>query len=185
MERSTVESVPQMQALERHIQQERGRLAAALGLTPEQVLTEAGRNPTDSLSRARNHHAAALTELDRGDPARAQRSLDDAAEDGQEGVSLVERACAAWAGHQERMAALARETERLTSLIPAHAALLDTLRRSWAPAALRPAAADPEFPDPDESITDNIRVAEDRLDHPLPLGVELAALIGGQHTAKG
>ena len=80
MERSTVESVPQMRALERLFQQERGRLAAALSLTPEQILTEAGRNPSDSLSRARNHHAAALTELDRGDPAGAQRSLDDAVE---------------------------------------------------------------------------------------------------------
>ncbi|MES2468207.1 MAG: hypothetical protein V4675_12950 [Verrucomicrobiota bacterium] len=163
MERCTVESVPQMQSLERLIQQERGRLAAALGLTPEQVLTEAGRNPSHALSRARDHHAAALTELDRGDPAGAQRSLNDAAEDCQEGVSLVERAGAAWSGQQARMKALTMETERLTALIPAQAALLDTLRRSWAPAALQPAAADPELPDPDESITDNIRVAEDRL----------------------
>ncbi len=163
VERASGTIRPDLDTLEALIGSERIRLGQSLGLSPDKLLSEPGQNPSGRLAAARECHAAALTELDRGDPTAAGKSLDEAAALTAEAHGLIAESAQAWAGHDARLARLNNETARLTALLPEHAALLETLCRDWAPAALHPAAADPEFPDPEESVADNLRRAEDLL----------------------
>ena len=163
MQRAATTSQPSLQALEERIQAERTRLASVLGLKPDQILTESDRNPSDDLASAHAGHDASLTELDRGDTAAALASLDEAAVLVSTATSLIDQAIKAQAGHESRMRTLTAESARLAALLPEHSTILDTLRHGWAPAALRPAAADPTYPEPEESVADNLRRAEDLL----------------------
>ena len=160
---ATTISLPALTALDTRIQAGRAQLAASLGLTPDKILTESGRNPSTGLAAARSSHEAALTELDRGDPAAARSSLDEAAALMAAAGQLVDQALQSHAGHEARMQSLTAESARLAALLPEHAPILKALCQGWAPAALHPAAADPTYPDPGESVSDNLRRAEELL----------------------
>lgn len=162
-ERATSSSLPALAALDTRIEAERVRLAALLGISPDHILTESGRNPSTGLAAARGSHEAALTELDRGDPAAARSSLDEAAALMTASGQLVDQAIQSHDAHKARMQSLTAESARLSALLPEHAAILDSLCQGWAPAALHPFAADPSYPDPGESVSDNLRRAEDLL----------------------
>ena len=163
MQRASSTSLPSISVLEARIQNERARLAAALGLKPERILTESGRNPSDLLTASRARLDASITELDRGDTTAALASLTEAASLVETANDLIDLAAKAYLEHGTRMKILTAESARLAALLPEHSSLLETLREGWAPAALRPAAADPTYPDPDETVADNLRRADDLL----------------------
>jgi hypothetical protein len=114
-------------------------------------------------AEAARQHAAALIDLDLGCIEAAAAALDDCDQHCRFIHEMIEATLAAYEAAPAASADLEREGRRIHALLPAATALMEELRHSWAPSALRPASADPSHPDPTASVTDHLQRAESAL----------------------
>lgn len=162
--RASDSCLPAMSEARSRIERERQRLGGLTGLPAEQLLREEpALDPSHALDQAARQHTAALAEIDLGELAAASNALDACDGHCKQIHELIDATLEAFESAATTSAELERETRRITDLLPAAAAVLEGLRTSWAPAALRPSSADPTYPDADTHVANHIQLAETHL----------------------
>jgi len=145
------------------VQRAREELGRDLGLPPGELLAESGRNPMESIGRARDQLAGARAALDRGDIEGGRDGLDAGLAAVAAARGIVEATRSARAARADAEAAWRAETDRLAAMLPEHERILDELLRGYEPAALRLGEGDPVHPNANGTAQDNLKEAEDQL----------------------
>lgn len=154
---------PRLDRLAEVIATARAELAEPLGLAPERLLREAGRDPSERLAHAQEQINGAKAALERGDVPSAQAALDAVRTLTDEATQLVEETRKAAAAHATTLAARRQETERLQRSLPEHERILVDIESACVPSVLRLGAGDPTHPQANGTIQDNLQEARGHL----------------------
>ncbi len=159
--RSEVE--PAIDSAQEQVTAARARLSAALHLETGRALGERDLNPDDRLAKARQELAAAVLALNRGDVDGAAHALEGSLRATAEAGEIVEGSLQAVDRREGETTALREETGRLEGLLPRHREVLQEIQRRFAPPSWLLGAGDPEHPQANGTIADNIVEAEQSL----------------------
>lgn len=145
------------------IAEARQRIGGALRLDPASCLREPGRDPSELMTKAGEHLAAALAGLERGDVDAAENALNAAAD-----LARLAGEMAAAARHiltvqPETVRVLRGETDRLAGLVASHRSILQGIIERYATSVLRLGAGDPAHPNANGTVEDNITETESAL----------------------
>lgn len=142
----------------------RAEFGQALGLKPDGTLREAGHDPSEVLAQAEAQWRDARAGLDRGDVASAENALNAVAWLTGEALGIVAASRNVLAQREETVRARRQETERLAASLPEHERILNEIVADYAPEVLALGAGDPEHPQANGTVADNLAEAQRGLD---------------------
>ena len=141
------------------VQSARADLGAALGLPPDRILREEDLDPSERLDGAGRQAAAAQAALGQGELDTAEAALDEAGRLTIEAENLVEAARQAYDAQEVTVQERRAETTRIEGLLPGHEQILAEIRQTYAPSVLLLRAGDPDHPDANGTLGDNLEEA--------------------------
>lgn len=147
---------PEIHRVTAVVQSAREELGRALGLPPDRILREEGADPSERLESAARQAGAAHESLGRGELGAASAALAEAARLTAEAEAIVEATGQAFADHATTAGERRAETARVEGLLPHHERLLAGIREAFAPSVLALRADDPEHPDANATLADNL-----------------------------
>lgn len=142
----------------------REKVGAALGLPAEKMLREKGMDPTQRLASAAARADETAAFLGQGDLVKADAALKAGNTLVSEAAGLVAGSLASLAGHAEALAARRAESAGLETLAPQRAAVLDEVKRRFAPSVLSLGAGDASHPSANGTVEDNPAEARAEMD---------------------
>lgn len=145
------------------IEKARRELGAAVGLAPETLLCEPELDPSERVRSSIDQVAVFRSALGRGDVEAARNALDAVERLTREAHEIVKATQSAFAEHKAVAAARQQETQDIEDLLPEHEQILSDIEAEYAASVLALGAGDPEHPNANGTIEDNLRETRDHL----------------------
>ncbi len=149
----------------------RQTIGARLQIEPELTLRDTLQRPEGALdldpslriARSEAMAQVALEALGRGRVADAEGTLDEIDRAIAEVHHILQASTTALDEHEDRVARYGQETDQIAGEVPAHRDVLEGIRQEFAHTVLALQAGDPEHPQANGTIDDNILEAEEQL----------------------
>lgn len=155
---------PEIHRVSEIVRVARGELSATLGLAADRLLREEDADPSERLEGATRQAETAHERLGQGELDAAAAALAEAARLTAEAADIVEASRQALATHAATVAEWGAETGRIEGLLPDHERILAGIRATFAPSVLFLRAGDPDHPDANGILTDNLEEARAHLE---------------------
>lgn len=150
---------PEIRRVTALVQTARGELGAALRLPSDLLLREEGADPSERLADSTRQTETAHDVLGQGDLVAADAALAEAARLTAEAESIVEESRQSLAAHATAVPERRAETVRIEALLPDREQVLADIRQTYAPSVLFLRAGDPDHPEANGTLADNLEEA--------------------------